>query len=462
MFDKLTIRFQIMGTFAIFAVIIISVITSLAVVNLENISTNSEEIATSSLETQFIDDLTLVSVENSLVIKGKLIRAETVINTLTAAAEQLFLPSSPFQYRISTFDYDQSNIPNITINPRLNTNTSFTTSSYYFPFSFPSNVTSLTTSAMNDTISRSFHLNHMFESLYKDNNEFAWLNAAFEEGQVLRRYPGSVVNATRNFNHSTTKWYSDIKVGAAVSDNKIKYSAPFFDLTTEEWMIKLSKAIFDNNNQFIGVISGDLFLESLQIQTETTYKVTVSSYAILMLSDGQVISHPKWNKSNNQLDNIFNIEGLSSIHLAIIVSKDNGTIKYKQENVDEDNILAHTSILEKFYLLLVTPKSEADEFIDDFKDKNFDLNLQMTIILLILSFFTLIGIIIIGLWLSNRITRPIRKLSNVALQITQNVTEKDSLKGINVDDSIDQTDEIGDLTRSFDKMIEFLKKDKKN
>jgi HAMP domain-containing protein len=458
MFDRLTIRLQIMGTFAIFAVIIISVLSSLAVVNLSDISGSAEEIATESLETQFIDDLTLISVENSLVIKGKLIRAEAVINALTFAVEQLFHPNSSFQYRLSYFDL--SSIPDITNNSRLNKNVSLTTSTYYFPQSFPSNVTSKTTPEMNDTLSRSVHLDPIFESLYKDNNEFAWLNAAFEEGKILRRYPGSVINITRNFNHNASNWYKDVKEGAAISDIKIKYSEPFFDNNTQEWMIKLSKAIFDNNRQFIGVISGDLFLESLQIQTETTYKVTESSYAILMLSEGQILSHPIWNKSNNKLDNILDIEGLTKLQLTVIITRDHGIIEYNNDNVDK--IMAHTSTHENFYLLLVTPKLEAEKFLEVFKDEILDLNFQITFVLLILSFFTLTGIIVIGLWLSNRITRPIRKLSNIALQITQNVTKKDALKEMDIDDSFDQTDEIGDLTRSFNKMIKSLKKNKKN
>jgi HAMP domain-containing protein len=455
-----------MGTFIIFAIVIISVITALAVFNISNISQNAEGIATDSLEDQFIDDLKLVSVENSLVIKGKLLRAEAVINSLTSAVEQLLSPNSTFQNITSYFDYDQTSIPDLTFYSNLKTSVSLSTSSYYFPHSFPNNVSLLTTPAMNDTISRSSHLDPIFRSLYLDNMEFAWLNAAFEEGNVLRQYPGSTINATRTYNHSTTDWYKDVKKLANVSDNRIEYSVPFFDLTTNEWMIKLTKAIFDRN-QFTGVISGDLFLESLQIQSETTYKVTNSSYAILMLDDRHLISHPEWNKSNKNLENICDIEknsdgscALTELMLAIIVIKENGIVQYNRN--DNVYLMAYTSILGKFNLLLVTPQIEAYEFIEDFKRENSNLNLQITIFLLILSFLTLLGFIITGLWLSNRISRPIRKLSNVALQITQNVTENDTLKGINIEDSTDQSDEIGDLTRSFNKMIASLKKNRKN
>jgi len=115
------------------------------------------------------------------------------------------------------------------------------------------------------------------------------------------------------------------------------------------------------------------------------------------------------------------------------------TLKEELEQIEEniENIISQRISQEKEEL-------ERREIIAD------QLSMNSSNLILIVSMFGVLFAIIFGLLISNSITSSIKKLQNASEQI---------IKGnLNVETKIDSKDEIGELSKSFEFMVENLKK----
>lgn len=80
-------------------------------------------------------------------------------------------------------------------------------------------------------------------------------------------------------------WYEK-----AVADNKITFTAPYVDLTTNKLVIAIVKPLV-TDHEFQGVISADIILDSLE-QNVMNVKIGTSGYTFIIDSLGTVLVHP--------------------------------------------------------------------------------------------------------------------------------------------------------------------------
>ncbi len=116
--------------------------------------------------------------------------------------------------------------------------------------------------------------------------------------------------------------------------------------------------------------------------------------------------------------------------------------------------------MDKYLLLIFVPRKEALAAVNKIDSDIVSTQTRVVLTTVLFSIGTIVGVLLIGLWISNIIARPVQKLTNLANQITRNATKKDLLEGITFDATLTQDDEIGDLTRSFSNLVETLKKEK--
>ena len=94
-------------------------------------------------------------------------------------------------------------------------------------------------------------------------------------------------------------WYQDAKN----NDGMSSWSDPYYDETSDITMITTSVPFYNSNNNFMGVVTADINLDSIQELISET-KVGESGHAFLLSNDGTYISHKDSEKIMKQ--NILN------------------------------------------------------------------------------------------------------------------------------------------------------------
>ena len=108
-------------------------------------------------------------------------------------------------------------------------------------------------------------------------------------------------------------WYID----TLKSENNLSVSAPYYDDQTGLYCLTISQKVYGKNNEFLGVIAADFFLDKLIHILDASY--TQKSYAFLVDKNGVIVSHPNRNYQMNtktsteiastEYFNVYNNEG---------------------------------------------------------------------------------------------------------------------------------------------------------
>ena len=459
MLENLNIRTQILGSFIILASIILFVISSIALVNINLVGGNTQRLATKAMDDQINRNMLLSSNETAQIIARKVYTAEAVVQSLANAAEQLFSSDlDVYGYKSSYLDLNVSFIPLAESHENYSGTISTYASSYYVPDTTLNDLSEITPE-MNNTISKSSHLDVVFKSFFSDYPEFAWFKVAFEDGNILRKYPASIISADRSYNPTQDQWYTE---ASDASRGTIIITDPYIDPVVDEWVISVAKKISDDDGE-IGVVAVDYKLDDLR-KIVDDIEFLKSGYAALILQgilkDGQTIAHPRWSETTNALLSIreldINIEINSSV-LQIISSNEEGIYKYIKEDEDQNYLISHSPVTNHFVLLIFVKEAEAIEAIIDIEKNIVNTQLQVTYATIFVVVVIFSAVLVVGLLLADRISKPIANLSESALNIVSHVTEKDFIQKIDFDSSSAQDDEIGQLSKSFSNMIESMK-----
>lgn len=455
MLEKFNIKTQILGSFVVFAAIILLVISTLSVVNIFLVGNNTQRLATEAMDDQIKRNMLLKSSETAQIIQRKFQTAEAVVHSIATAAQQLFSPTiDVFNDQVSYLDLNVSNMPGYSDQ----TNVSMFASTYYAPDTSLYDLSALTTE-MNETISRSTHLDPLFKSFYSDYSEIVWFKVCFKNGEILRKYPGSVINPVRTYDPSEENWY----LKAIIASRGIVISTdPYIDPIVNEWVVTFAKAFFDDDGLVLGVVAADIYLQSIQDEVNAIHFLETGYSALVLEENGLTIAHPQWSDSTTELIPIQELEAnednspaLNDSVLSTILANEEGIVKFAKDG--NFYLVSHSPISTTFVLLIFVPEAEAFETVVEIEKNIRSTQFQVTTITLIVSFITFIGVLAIGILLATKISNPIVKLSESALQIVSNVTEKDFLQKVDFDDSGAQDDEIGQLSKSFSNMIVSMK-----
>lgn len=225
-------------------------------------------------------------------------------------------------------------------------------------------------------------------------------------------------NVPEDYDPRKRPWYIETKAA-----QKAVWSEPYVDAFTGEMVITVSKPIYDESNQLLGVVGTDISLAYL-IETIGAMNPGFDGHVILASATGAAIVH-----KDMQDKNLF----------------EQPEYKFLAELADDDYAQHSKEIGNQ---LFVYQKIEGLNWIvgSIFEQKKiFALATATTNILIVTAIIVLVMMTAFILYLVSRITKPIEQLEQSAHQIASG--------DLTIELQTTQKDEIGRLTNAFSDMI---------
>jgi len=482
---RIGIREAILLNFALYTVIALGTVaaTSGIFIGVMNNMTSNQVIST--LETQVKFDMENKTFSNSLIIQSQLENVAEDLNGLANAISNIFKNPFEFGYRksfyhvemlpvgtrkfdgtiVSSTEYYPENIPpDAEYNPKLDLNASKSYSHYLI---YENSWNAMGQNEYNlsgihgDIINRTAHLDPIMKNILDNNPHYSWIYMEFEIG-IQRTFPWSGVDTTifgtaiePPYDYKTDDWYIDAKD----ANGNIVWTAPYIDPYLG-WIVTISRAIYNGTvspEDFIGVVGIDFTLETIS-QTVGSIKIFDTGYGFLIDQDGEVISHPNviFDPGDEDAVLINDIEPISPNLLSQMTSGTSGFSEIVKNGKTYYLTFAPINISD-YTLGIIAPSEEVLAPVKILQGSiNKNLTIQLSIIFIILAIMVVVALVI-GLKMSDSIVKPLRKLTNLALQLATEDIKKTALDKSEafeeLDDIIEKDDEIGGLSRSFKNLV---------
>lgn len=237
------------------------------------------------------------------------------------------------------------------------------------------------------------------------------------EGQMIQ-YPDLGLMNNPDFDPRTRAWYQN----AEASPGKVIVATPHQSASTGEWVVTVSKKIENAN----AVFAANLSMQELYELVGST-KVGKSGYPFLMTTNNVMIAHPT-------------IEGGTDVSAESwakgVIETENASFDYEYEG-EAKTMYVQTNDVTGWKVGATMYKSEV-------MDATMPI-LTKTLVVVIISLLIL-GVFIVAVIRS--ITKPLVNISKAAIVMSNGDLRQDVV--------IDKRDEIGVLSRSFQKMADML------
>ncbi|MEC5422906.1 methyl-accepting chemotaxis protein [Virgibacillus sp. C22-A2] len=225
-----------------------------------------------------------------------------------------------------------------------------------------------------------------------------------------------------DFDGTTRGWYTE----AIEADGGVVWTEPYVDIATGNMVITATQAIYSANGTLIGANGADILVDTL---LDITNKMSSSEtgYTMIISPDGNYVSHPDEELlGESAVEEVF-YEKVQS-------SGENGVIEYTES--DEKKILGYaTNGITGWVLAETVYESEFQSIAT-----------QTLLPILVTLGIIIVLAVIIAFFITRRITKPIK-----VLQDTMQEVENGNLLAMA---NINSTNEIGQLSSSFDKMLQ--------
>ena len=264
-------------------------------------------------------------------------------------------------------------------------------------------------------------------------------------------------------------YYSDEQSGFSVLIPTDSYLSPLFNPFVRPWYISAQtrsagkwstvymdeltgcpvatySAPVDVNGTFIGVVGFDILLETLTERTESFY-ISNTSFAFIVSGDGTALAYPNHNILGKDLssgDEPFN-ESIKEM-----LGMNNGSIETTLNG--RDVILIFSTVPQtnwKFVNVLdvMEFREAADRLSSSVGEIAYSVHIYMVIVFISVALVS----IIIAFLITDAHTRDIEELSRYADEISRGNLD------LEIKLSDEKNDEMGDLQRSFKRMVNSLK-----
>ncbi|MHA2303388.1 MAG: cache domain-containing protein [Candidatus Thorarchaeota archaeon] len=432
--------------------------------------------STTALESQIQTNMDLTAEKTALVINQKLTNAESMIAALAEEAERLLSDESTYIPRRTYYDYffeygAPGEYPDDTVyDPNYDLNVSWTYSSWYAPPSALADYQNYE----NEKLRRISNLDFMFNAVHQQL-DFRWLYVAFESDSMFINYPGSLLGGTDlertadPWYATGDEWYTEIRDRSGVGGEMV-FVEPYYDPIDGVLLISIGRAIHFDNGTLIGVVAGDITIEDIN-QRILDVTVLESGYAALVEGTfGGVVAHP------DVVDDDYlaglpaltavesNQDGgsaLTSQEIDQVISGATGYLQYSKDG--DEYLLAYTSVDKGGYIcIIVVPLDEVLAAIPALEGRIDTATLQATMFILTI---TIAGIMIaagVAVVISNQITGPLQYMMDLATKNVAAMIKQEPLDTLDL--QVDTTytskdDEIGELARAFQGMLDSIKDD---
>lgn len=232
-------------------------------------------------------------------------------------------------------------------------------------------------------------------------------------------------------------WY----VGAMETDSDFYISQPYVDAFSKNMVVTVSKA-FTTQSGKTGVIATDIEIDYL-VDFISSTKVGKDSYAFLTDNKGNILTHlnKKFNPSEDKYTNVKDI--LSGKLKNILRGKNLGINERKVKDYDgTDRLFFFGNVPESNWKVGIAVS--AQNTLGAIND-TITYTIIATIIVLVVA-------LLISLYMSNSITKPILN----SVKVAENIANLNLLDVIDEKD-LARKDEIGQMSKSFQNIIEKLK-----
>ena len=447
---------------------------SYAFVQLMGDTTTSQ--STAALETQIQNHMSQTAEKTAAVIEQKLSTAESLIDALAEEFEAQMDPASTFSPRGVYYDYFFENgggpIPADTqYDPNYGLNVSWEYSSWYVQGSTSSNYATYET-ANAARLGRVSNMDYMFSAVH-DQLDFRWLYIAFHDNGLFINYPGSDLGlsdperVSDPYDPTGEDWYLDIEDG----HGETTFVSPYYDEFEGVLMISIGKMVYQGAVP-LGIISGDITIDDIRTKI-INVGILDTGYAMLLDRNGDVVAHPEVDDAEYALGlpAMTQVEtepnGASSLtttqvdQIRLVADDVIGSLRYTRNGTER--IMVYTPVGKGDYICAISvPLSEVLESIPILEARIALANQGATsfILLVTVAGFLLAGVVAVAI--SNTITKPLQYLMDLATRNVAAMIREDRLdtKDLQVDSTyMSKDDEIGELARAFQGMLDTIRED---
>ncbi len=247
------------------------------------------------------------------------------------------------------------------------------------------------------------------------------------------------IRTIKKFHPHQRPWYIKAK-----EEKKTIWTDLYVDVASDELTVTCATPVFLSDGTYKGVIGFDVLLETIRDDI-LTLDIGYNSYAFLVNQQGDVLVKPGIEKGELQWDKAYDAENwlktdneqFNAVVRDMVRMKD-GIATYSAK--DGERYVAYAPLESlNVSMGIVAFKNEVVKPATDMRN----------LIILVLA-GVLILAVIIGIFLGNTITRPINRLTVMADLMSQGQMDLEVLPE-------DRKDELGVLTKSFNRLIISLK-----
>ncbi|WP_035764635.1 sensor domain-containing diguanylate cyclase [Butyrivibrio sp. NC2002] len=243
------------------------------------------------------------------------------------------------------------------------------------------------------------------------------------DGEFYKEKTTDLSKYTREDVDYVNWWYSTIDNGAPT------WVGPYHNANFDSMLISYLIPLY-NKNVLVGVVGMDIDFDEVisDIEQIKCYK---SGYACLVNGDGSLLYNPEYDK-------VKQTGIMEKWQETIFLEEDNGDEPIDYLLGDTRKQMAFRTLRNGMKIVITAQENEIYEF-----PNRLIRQIVITTILIFLSF------IFITLVFSNKVTRPLKELVNVAREINEGRLEVTFPK--------ETKDEVGELTHALEKMVHHLK-----
>ena len=240
------------------------------------------------------------------------------------------------------------------------------------------------------------------------------------------------------YENTKRPWYIKAK-----TEGKTIWTEPYVDADTKELIVTCGAPV-RAAGRFVGVAAYDVALATIQ-KDILTLDIGYNSYAFLVGKNGKALVRPGMNKGDTRWDKTYETDDLLNTSnraynaiVANMVAGQRGVETYMSE--EGENYVAYAPL----------PAIGASVAIVASKDKVVSPAKAIQSLITFVWLMVLALAIVAGFYIGNGIAKPINELTNAADRISQGEMDLEML-------TEDRKDEIGRLTKSFNRLVTSLK-----
>jgi HAMP domain-containing protein len=470
-------RTNVILTFLVISLVSLGATGLISLTFVDLIGNSTTDQSSIALEEQIQTNMDETAQKTALVINQKLASAEGMIAAAAEELEALFDAESTYKNREVYYDllFEDNSVSPAPADNHYDSdyglNVSWDYSSWYIANTDSTNYnTSYADIPANaDKLGRVSNIDYIFKAI-RNQVEFRWLYIAFADDGLFINYPGSILGPLSDparladpYDPRGEDWYTTIW-----SDpNKLVFVEPYYDEFDEVLLISIGKVVYRNSNPF-AVISGDITIEDIK-EKVINVEVLESGYAFLLDSSGGVVAHPEVETEDYEsgLPDLLSVETNSDLTedsrdlITEVAAGTSGTLRYTRNGAE--HILVFTQVGKGDYICVISvPLDEVLEQIPLLEARIADQNAQAATYIILVTIGGIMVAGVVAVAISNTITRPLQYLMdlaerNVAARIRDQPLDTGDLQ---VDATyIAQDDEIGELARAFQGMLDSIRED---